>query len=96
MSKWTLVGHNHELVDAPKDLQDWETIDEFGNNSQDRNVWEAPNARQVVGILKLMIDNFDFDHIDIMRDDFGKCPLKEPNPPKQSRKKVNEDACNKI
>jgi hypothetical protein len=83
MSKRTIVGHNHELVDAPKDLQDWEAIDEFGNNSDDRRVWSAPNNRQVVGILKLMIDNFDFDHIDIMRDDFGKCPMEPEAMPKK-------------
>lgn len=40
---------------------------ELGND-EDNHVFHAKNKRQVVGLMKTIMDNFDPKHVDILRD----------------------------
>jgi hypothetical protein len=39
--------------------------DEFGND-KDKHIFQAENGRQVVGLMKTIMDNFHPAHVDIM------------------------------
>lgn len=38
-------------------------------SEKDKHVWHSKTKRGVVGILKLVMDNFDPKHVDILRSD---------------------------
>jgi len=41
---------------------------ELGND-QDKHVFHAKNKRQVVGLMKTIMDNLNPKHVDILKDD---------------------------